>query len=87
MANEATHAYQVHNMVGAPAAKASAVQIMFKSEDGVMSCYGTAAYNAAPLTDAGVYAPGCQYTQVVDSTSILYLNTGTKASPTWTDQK
>jgi hypothetical protein len=87
MASEYTHAFQVHNMVGAPEARAEAVQVMFRSEDGVMQCYGTAATNVAPLTDAGEYAPGCSYTRVVDSASVLYLNTGTKAVPVWTDQK
>lgn len=80
-----TLAFDHHNMVPAPAAK-TVVQVMFKSEDGVMFCYGTAAVSGAPLTDAGVYAPGCLYILVVDSGSLLYQNAGTRATPTWDDQ-
>ena len=51
-------------------------------------CYGTAATNVSPLTTANVYSPGCIYFKIVaGGTSIMYLNTGTAASPTWTDQK
>lgn len=88
MASQGTIAFQIHNMVGAPKAVTGIVQVMFKSEDGIMSCYGKAATNVAPLTAANTYAPGCTYVKVVAAgTSILYLNTGTYASPTWTDQK
>lgn len=84
--NRFTLAFDHHNMVPAPAARAAAVQVMFKSEDGIMLCYGTAATNVAPLTDAGAYAPGCLYIRVVDSSSLLYQNGGTLASPSWDDQ-
>lgn len=81
-------AHVLHNMVAAPAAIAAAVRVMYRSEDGIMDCYGTAAVNVAPLTTANTYAPGCTYRKVVaGGTSVLYLNTGTYASPTWTDQK
>lgn len=76
-------AYELESMVPAPAAAATP-KIIYESEDGIMYCYGTTAYNAAPLTTAALYAPGCIYIQVVDSTSKAYLNTGTKASPSWT---
>ncbi len=85
MASEYNQAFQLHNMIGAPAARAAAVQVMFKSEDGIMFCYGTAAVNVAPLTDA-VYAPGCLYILVADSGSLLYQNGGTLATPSWDDQ-
>jgi hypothetical protein len=79
---------RIHNMIAAPAANADFVQVMFRSEDGIMSCYSTLATNDAILTAANTYAPGCSYTKVVaGGSSILYLNTGTYATPTWTDQK
>jgi len=81
-----TLAYDHANMVPAPAA-AAATETIFKTEDGILLAYGTAATNVAPLTTAALWAPGCLYIKVVDSGSVLYLNTGTKASPSWTDQK
>jgi len=82
-----TQAFDLHNMVPGPASNA-VPQVIYKSEDGIMLCYGTTAVNAAPLTTAGLYAPGCLYIKALTAgSSILYLNTGTKASPSWTDQK
>ena len=78
----ADESYEHESMVPAPAAAATP-NILFQSEDGIMYCYGTTAYNAAPLTTADLYAPGCMYIQVVDSTSKAYLNIGTKAAPSW----
>ena len=78
-----TEYFRHENMIPAPAASA-AVDVQWKTEDGITLCRGTTAYNAAPLTTAGLYAPGCIYVQVVDSTSKAYLNTGTLASPSWT---
>jgi len=83
-----TKAFDLHNMVPAPAAIAATVQVIYKSEDGILLCYGTAATNVAPLTTASVYSPGCIYFKIVaGGTSIMYLNTGTTATPAWTDQK
>lgn len=79
---------KLHEMIAAPAAVAASVTIIYKSEDGILFCYGTAATNVAPLTTVNVYAPGCIYIKVVaGGSSIMYLNTGTSASPSWTDQK
>lgn len=75
-------AQKLENMIPFQAASAEVVPI-FATEDGIMYCYGTTAYNAAPLTTADLYAPGCTYIQVVDSTSKAYLNIGTKATPSW----
>ena len=71
------------DMVPAPAAEATPI-IKFETEDGIMDCYGTTAVNAAPLTTAALYAPGCTYVLVASGASKAYLNTGTKASPSWT---
>jgi hypothetical protein len=77
MASEGTHAFQVHNMVAAPKAVVGHVQIMFKSEDGIMLCYGTAADTVLEAEAANTYAPGCMYIKVVaGGTSIVYVNTG-----------
>lgn len=75
--------YRHQTMIPAPAAVAQPA-IEWNTEDGIALCRGTTAHNAAPLTTAGLYAPGCIYIQVVDSTSKAYLNTGTLASPSWT---
>jgi hypothetical protein len=75
-------------MIGAPAANLEFVQVKFRSEDGIMDCYGKFAVNVAPLTDSDTYAPGCIYVKVVTAgSSVMYMNTGTYANPTWTDQK
>jgi len=82
-----TQAYDLHNMVPGPASNA-VPQVIYKSESGVMLAYGLTAVNAAPLTTAGIWAAGCLYIKsLVAGSSILYLNTGTMASPSWTDQK
>ena len=83
-----TLAFDHHNMVPGPAAS-STVQVIFKSEDGIMLCYGTAADTVLNGHAAGTYAPGCIYIKVVaGGTSILYLNTGAAGSvATFTDQK
>jgi len=76
-----TLAFDHENMVPAPAAS-STVHIIFKTEDGVIFCYGT---GTAPST-ANTYAPGCLYIKVVSAgSSFLYVNTGTYASPSWTE--
>jgi hypothetical protein len=63
-------------MVAAPAAKA-AVQVIFKAENGIMLCYGSAADTVLEAEAANTYAPGCMYIKVlVAGTSIVYVNTG-----------
>lgn len=75
--------YRHQTMLAGPAAGAEPT-IKWRTEDGIMDCYGTTAVNAAPLTTADLYAPGCIYVLVADSASKAYLNTGTLASPSWT---
>ena len=75
--------FRHETMIPAPAGVA-APRTIYESEDGILQCYGTTAVNAAPLTTAALYAPGCTYILVVSGASKAYLNTGTKASPSWT---
>ena len=72
-----TLAFDHNNMVPAPAGSAT-VQTMFKSEDGVLMCWGT----GTPPTTASTYAEGCLYFKVNDASgNTLYKNYGTYASP------
>ncbi len=66
----------LHDMVPSPAGVA-VPRVIFKSEDGVMLCYGI----TVPSDEATGYAPGCLFIDV-DGTTIskLYCNIGTKAS-------
>ena len=79
----ADEAYEHENMVIADAAGATPT-VKWETSDGILDCYGTTAVNAAPLTTADLYAPGCQYVLVASGASKAYLNTGTKAVPSWT---
>lgn len=68
--------WTLHNMIPAPAAKA-AVQVIFKTEDGILLCYGTAAHTVLEAEAANTYAPGCIYIRVVAAgSSVAYLNIG-----------
>ena len=72
--------WELENMVPAPAATAT-VRALITTEDGIMECYGTAAYTVLEA-EANKYAPGCTYTQVVAAgPSVKYFNVGTSASP------
>ena len=72
-----TLAFDHHNMVPAPAAS-STIKTIFKTEDGILLCYGTA---SAPST-ANTYAEGCIYIKLVAAgVSEIYYNYGTYASP------
>lgn len=72
-----TLAFDHHNMVPAPAAS-STVKTIFKTEDGILLCYGT----GTPPTTANTYAEGCLYFKVNDSSgNTCYKNYGTYASP------
>ena len=68
----ATIAFDLHNMVPGPAGSA-VVQTIYKSEDGILLCYGI----TLPDGLAG-YAIGClfQHTDGGDATA-LYVNEGT----------
>lgn len=71
-----TLAFDHHNMVPAPAAS-SVVQVIFKTEDGIMLCYGTAADIVLEAEPADTYAPGCMYIKVLAAgSSVVYVNTG-----------
>jgi len=71
-----TLAFDHHNMVPAPAASAT-VQVIFKTEDGIMLCYGTAAHTVLEAEAADTYSPGCMYIRVVAAgPSITYTNVG-----------
>ena len=73
-------AYKLENMVPFPTASANIVPII-TTEDGVLLCYGTAAYTVLEA-DTNTYAPGCIYIKSLTAgSSILYVNEGTKASP------
>lgn len=72
--------YEHENMIPAPAASAVVIPI-FKTEDGVLLCYGTAAYTVLEA-DTDTYAPGCIYIKSLTAgSSIVYNNIGTKAAP------
>lgn len=75
--------YRHQTMLAGPAAVAEPV-VKWRTEDGIMDCYGTTATGSAPLTTAGLYAPGCTYILVASGASKAYLNTGTTATPSWT---
>jgi len=82
-----TAAFDMHNMVPGPAAS-SVVQVIYRSEDGIMLCYGTAADTVLEAEAADTYAPGCLYIRVVSGASVIYLNTGAAgAVAIFTDQK
>lgn len=83
-----TKAFDHHNMTPGPAASTT-VQVIWRTEDGIMLCYGTSADTVLEAEAADTYAPGCLYIKVVSGgTSILYLNTGAAgAVATFTDQK
>ena len=84
-ANRANIAWYLDNMIAAPAAEAT-VHTIFRTEDGVMLCYGTPGDTdlEAPASpgNANVYAPGCIYIRALTGGgSICYFNDGTKAAP------
>jgi len=77
-ADRASLAYHHDNMRAAPAGIADP-QVIWKTEDGILQCYG----KTVP-TDATVnkYAPGCLFFHVDGSglVDVLYMNVGTYAS-------
>jgi hypothetical protein len=63
-----------HNgMVPAPAATAT-VQVIWKTEDGILDCYGT----TVPTDAATGYAPGCKFRDVTNGAE--YINEGSVTS-------
>ncbi len=78
--NRAQLAFDHHNMVPAPAAS-TIVQVIFRTEDGIMLCYGTSAHTVLEAEDADTYAPGCIYIRVVAAgPSVMYINVGAAGS-------
>lgn len=69
-------AYDLNNMVPAPAGVAIPKTI-FKSEDGILLCYGI----TMPEDNSAGYAPGCLFLHT-DGTNgtALYVNEGTAAA-------
>lgn len=75
--SEYTVGFELNNMIAAPLGVATP-KVIFKSEDGILLCYGTAKPTDA---DEG-YAPGCIHidTNGTTTATVLTVNIGTKAS-------
>ena len=67
--------FELNNMLPAPPAEATFYQT-YKSEDGILSGYGTAAVSVLNALTAGTFAPGCVYTLVSGIASAQYINVG-----------
>jgi hypothetical protein len=80
MNSPGTHYLTHETMIAAPAGVATP-KIIYKSQDGILLCYGI----TAPSSAEG-YAPGCIFIDVNGSstTTVLAVNVGTKASCTFT---
>jgi len=74
-ANRANIAWYLDNMISAPAGVAT-VKTIFKSEDGILLCYGT-----TDISDNTVgYASGCVFIKVGQTAGAdkgIYVNEGT----------
>jgi len=71
---------ELHNMMAGPA-PSTAIQVIYRTELGIMDCYGTSAHTVLEA-QANVYAPGCTYRRsLAAGTSVKYENVGTAASP------
>lgn len=66
----------LHNMVGGPAGTTT-VQVIYRSADGILMCYGT----DVPSDASDGYSPGCLFlhTDGTDATAV-YVNEGTGTS-------
>ena len=76
-------AKELNEMVAGEAITTSKVQTIFKTRDGVVLCCGDVAEATLEATD-DTYAPGCIYIRVSTvstTTSYIYKNSGTMASP------
>lgn len=72
--------FRHENMIAAPVAS-TAIQTIWKTEDGVLLAVGTPAVSVLEATD-DTYAPGCIYIKsLVAGSSVIYINEGTKAVP------
>ena len=72
-ANRANIAWYLDNMIAAPAAEAT-VHTIFRTEDGIMFCYGTAMHQTLNGHAAGTYASGCLYIRMWGEADKLYIN-------------
>jgi len=73
-------AHEHHNMVPAPA-PSTTVQVIFKTEKGILLCYGTSAYTVLEAEAADTYAPGCIYIRCIAAgDSVLYVNQGAEGA-------
>ena len=68
----AYESWEHENMIAAPAG-VTVPKIIYKTEDGILLCYGT-----SQPTDASTYAPGCILINV--STGKVYVNIETTFS-------
>ncbi len=66
-------AHDLHNMSLAPVAS-TVIQTIYKSSNGILSCYGTSAVSVLNAEAADTYAPGCLYQRVNGASSIVYIN-------------
>ena len=63
----------LNDMVEGPVAS-TVVRITYKSEDGILGCYGTSAVSVLNDEAADTYSPGCLYIRVNGVSSIVYIN-------------
>lgn len=70
-------ASDLHDMVPGGAGTATP-KVIFKSEDGILLCYGI----TKPADEATGYAPGCIFIDIdgSSSTTVIAVNIGSKAS-------
>ncbi len=69
-----TLAFDLHNMVPGPQ-PSTTVQVLYRTEEGILFCYGTSAHTVLEAEDAGTYAPGCIYIKSLTAgTSVMYIN-------------
>lgn len=77
MASRGNIGRTLNDMIGAPAGDTTP-KVIFKSEDGILLCYGK---TVPSDTDAG-YAPGCLFIHIDGSeyNTVLYCNIGSVTS-------
>jgi hypothetical protein len=72
MASEFNQAFQLHNMVPGPAGTGN-VQIIYRSEDGILDCYG----HGYPSNGSKGFATGCTHRRTNGGNgTALYVNEG-----------
>ena len=73
-------AFDHHNMVPSPA-PSTTVQVIWRTEKGIMYCYGTSEHGTLEAEAADTYAPGCIYVKALAAgTSVMYINVGATGS-------